>query len=520
MPSYDSLMQITDLAALTDEALLQSIGQLVDAAERVGKLEGATKALEWCDELEKRDLTSLQLATLDYFRANAWGDLQVARHADHGARWEWEQTETKNQTFFLRRALNSPAFDSLAEMRRTQILTNLANQLNTAGRFVEALEYWTRALDIIPHFWMAQGNRGQAYISYGQALYDGGHQGAFLVSADDDLTSALASHALQPALGSSQAYGHFKNIHDWLHSAIDVEAVRKSVELHDHPLGDTSDERTYRIWCLRHRLFLNPLNDLGPIAIAARDVFTLPNFSAPLDEPPVLIGLFNQMKQEYVSARWLHYDAVNTGEPHFSDRGVLLHNTLDYPSYSLAVEKLKLSYRAAYSIFDKIAFFLNEYMRLGMKPKDVSFTKVWREKTDGPVRPEFETCENWPFRGLYWLSKDVVDKDFQGTTEPDARALQDIRNHLEHRYLKIHEFMIPPPPPSDTAFSLFTDTLAYSISRTDFETKGLRVLMLARAALIYLSLGMHREEQRRDAEKPEALIAPMQLDVWEDEWKV
>ncbi|MDX5595492.1 LA2681 family HEPN domain-containing protein [Pseudovibrio sp. SPO723] len=40
---------------------------------------------------------------------------------------------------------------------------------------------------------------------------------------------------------------------------------------------------------------------------------------------------------------------------HFSDKDVALYNTLDYPSYALAVEKARLAYRMEYSLFDKIA---------------------------------------------------------------------------------------------------------------------------------------------------------------------
>jgi hypothetical protein len=57
-----------------------------------------------------------------------------------------------------------------------------------------------------------------------------------------------------------------------------------------------------------------------------------------IDEPPSLTGFFNEMKQEFASARWLLFEALHAGHVHFSDRCVALHNTLDYPSNALAVE--------------------------------------------------------------------------------------------------------------------------------------------------------------------------------------
>lgn len=520
MLDYDALMALSDLEHLSNRDALDSLAMLIDLSGHIGKPDGTRRALEWCEQLDSRDFTHVERAEFDYFWANAWADRQHARHLDRDAAWAWEQPEQRKQIFYLRRALTNPAFSQLLKERRCQILTNLGNQLNSAGRFVEALEYWTRALALVPQFWMAQGNRGIALLTYGGALYDPGHQGLFLVSAHDDLTEALTQAVRHPQVGYPEAQSAFEHRLREVHAYEDVEALRQSVGLDGHTLGEGSEEQSYRRWCLQHRLFLNPLNDLGPHSIAGHDVFMLPTFTLPLGEPPVLAGFFNQMKQEYASARWLYYEATQGGEGHFSDRGVLLYNTLDYPSYALAVEKLKFAYRAAYSIFDKIAFFLNTYMQLGMKPKSVSFSRIWRANPGAPIRPEFDTSENLPFRGLYWLSLDLFDGEFQEVSDPEARALKEVRDHLEHKYLKVHEMLITPEPEHQEAMRPFTDTLAYSISRRDFEVKTLRLIKLARAALIYLSLGMNREEQRRAKDKPEGLIAQGSFDTWDDDWKM
>lgn len=62
--------------------------------------------------------------------------------------------------------------------------------------------------------------------------------------------------------------------------------------------------------------------------------------------------------------------------------------------------------------------------------------------TKAPLRPIFVTSENWPLRGLYWLSKDFFDEAIKETTEPDSGALAEIRNQLEHKYLKVHQASI------------------------------------------------------------------------------
>jgi len=517
---YDALMKSQGFEEVSKETAIEMVGHLIDLSCDLNRALGTTRALEWCDMLEQRDLSNSEAALLAYFRANAWANRQREKRPDHMSTWAWEQPETQEQVLHLRRAVNGPGFDELNALRRCQVLTNLANQLNTVGRFVDALEYWDRALAINADFGMALGNRGYGLVQYAKALYDQGHRALFLLRAHEGLSAALSSRAeYEGAYEDARAF--FAKERIGVENAVDVARVSRSIDLHSHSLGSSEEEWRYRRWCLQNRLFLNPLNDLGTHSIAGRDVLMLPNFVTPLEEPPTLIGFFNQMKQEFVSARWLFFEGAHATEVHFSDRDVRLYNTLDYPSYALAVEKVKAAYRIAYSIFDKIGFFLNEYMALGVEPQRVYFKTIWYQRYEAsnrPIRPEFEQSENWPFRGLFWLSKDLFDEEFRAITEPDAQALYEIRNHLEHKYLKIHEMFVPTAD-RESSDSWLTDRLAYSVRREDLKAKTLRLLKLSRAGLIYLSLGMNRVELRRKKAKGESLVVPMSLDVWEDDWK-
>jgi len=515
-------MAFQGIDGVSNETAIERIGRLIDLSHDLKREDGTTRALEWCDALERRGMSNSEAALLAYFRANAWANRQNEKHRNPAAAWAWEQPELQEQVLHLRRATNQPAFEELSPLRRCQILTNLANQLNTVGRFVEALEYWNRALAINSRFGMALGNRGYGLGLYARAHYDPGHQAVFLSFAHKDLTAALSSQAEYEGAGYNNAKAFFQSARTRVETAVDIAHVSKTVDLDNHKMGASEEERQYRCWCLQSCLFLNPLNDLGTHSIAGRDVLMLPNYSTPTKETPTLIGFFNQMKQEFVSARWLLYEGVHAGDVHFSDRGVSLYNTLDYPSYALAVEKVKAAYRIAYSIFDKIGFFLNDYMILGVAAKKVYFKSIWYQKYEldnRVLRSEFEQSENWPFRGLFWLSKDLFEEDFRAVTEPDAQALFEIRNHLEHKYLKVHETIVPQSGDAESPALGRTDRLAYSVQRRDFEAKTLRLLRLSRAGLIYLSLGMHREEGRRGKERGETRVVPMSLDVWEDEWK-
>ena len=519
MLSINDILGLETLEALADDEALHAIAVIIDHAYPQTNLDLTSKALAWSDQLDTRSLSEEQRALLNYYRANAWAVRQRSNHTDRIASWAWDQEALQQQVFFLRSALNSPAYKELPFARRCQILTNLANQLNTVGRFVEAQELWGEALRMMPAFWMARSNRGSGLMFYANALHNPWHEAIFALVAHGELTRGIHDIDQHPDYGDSSLRPIFVNIAESIARHYDLAHI-ESLWREEQAEFKDEDIQGYRLWCLEQTLYLNPLNDLGLHPIAARDVLNLPDFVAPIGEPPILIGLFNQLKQEFVSARWLYFEGASADEVHPSDRDVLLYNTLDYPAFGLAVEKIKISFRMAYSLLDKIAYFLNHYLKLGIPEKKISFRTIWRAKDGDPVRKPFTNSENWPFRGMYWLSKDLFEKDFQKVAEPGARELSDLRNHLEHKYVKVH-IMGPFNRSTDSAKpDLFFDTLAHSLSADDLQRRTLHLLKLVRSALIYLSLGMHKEEERRRAEMgPDAVTPPMPIDAWDDDWK-
>ena len=150
---------------------------------------------------------------------------------------------------------------------------------------------------------------------------------------------------------------------------------------------------------------------------------------------------------------------------------------------------LRSAFQAAYGIFDKIGLFMNDYFQVELKARNVSFREVWsekRNKSSPELRTIFKNRPNWPLRGLYFLSKDLFEDDFIEVAEPDAANLARLRNQIEHRFLSLQHY---PDGESDETHKLITVE--------DFQEKTLRMLKMAREALTYLSLAMHREETLR-----------------------
>ena len=70
--------------------------------------------------------------------------------------------------------------------------------------------------------------------------------------------------------------------------------------------------------------------------------------------------MFNQIKQEYVYARYLCFNSIEVDSVHYADENVYLIDCLDYVQYSIRVEGLKASFKTLYSLLDKVAMFINE----------------------------------------------------------------------------------------------------------------------------------------------------------------
>jgi tetratricopeptide (TPR) repeat protein len=455
---------------------------LAELAVELERQDCLTCAISWYDVLEKKGIHGELAVHFDASRANA-----IAGNR-YGTKWQWDQPTLAREVFYLRRAVSNPYFKRVSTVEQCKILNNIGNRMQVAGRVIEAIEYWRRALEVLPNFGMALCNQARILTSYAQALEDEGHRTLFLFVAHKEASAALSSTAIYTHPHDQHNREEARQLKEKIESIMDVKAMAALDPLTSPDISQSKEEHDYRNWCLTNRLYLNPLNDLGSYTVATTDLLSLASHVVRVDAPHTFESFFDQMKQEYVSARWMLYEGLTSKVPHFSDKEVLLNLTVPRPALSLAIEKVKAAYRISYSLFDKIGFSLNAYMNLGIPKTQVSFRGVWRPDDKKPIRNEFDQEGNWGFCALYWLAKDFFEKEADEVAEPEARGLRDIRNYLEHKYLRITTDEPETTPPDD---------LALMVSRNEFESKALHLLKLARSALIYLSIGVGFEEKRR-----------------------
>jgi tetratricopeptide (TPR) repeat protein len=474
--------------------LALSINEAIDRPDIV-KLEQLD---EVCASLLKT-YVGPQAATIWYYRSNIQAALQDLTDPQS---WKWRQPHRERQILYLRRARSQPGFSDLHSVIRAQVITNLANSLNTLGRGIEAMLLYDEALREQPKFAMALANRGIARMEFARALHDRGHAAIILLGAYEDLVAALSPNVVW----DSDYPGIHKQItakSQEIEAILDIARARQTANYDQHSLGRTKKERAYRKWALEWQLFLNPLNVLGAHSIAATDRFGLPTHHSTAGEPPQYIEWFNQLKQEFTTARLLIFEALGTSANHFADRELMLIDTLDYAAFGVRYEKMRLAFRTAYSLLDKVAGFINAYFKLGKRPERVNLRNVWLSNSE-TICPELADRSNLWLRGLYWLAFDIIGKEQRDpeAIEPEASELYRLRNALEHRCLILQEIE------TSRASSVIDKTTVDA-----FHDHTIMMVRLAQASIIYLSLAIGREERVR-AKVNGGLTESVQLPVY------
>lgn len=474
-------------------------GFIVDLSEYLAEYGNMSRIVDIGEALLRRSFPEPYKINIQYYLARAYSN--SLDNSSEQTQWAWELPETYKKLVHLRLAIRNDTIGELPISRIAQIYTNLANTLSTIGRSVEALELWETAERLCPEFPMALGNRGYAYYYIARwSMEKQIVQAQYLRKAWKCLSDAiLKQNMLQP-----DAARHFRQVI----SDIEKRVKRAYLESAPEPLSDDdygSDvlERNYRKWCLQNHLVLNALSDLGNLSGCCKDVLHLPGLFIQSGQETIAYGLFNQIKQEYLSARYQFYKGSSASEEHVSDRNSILVDTSDSAVYSYSVERMKMAYRMSYSILDKIAFLISSYLDLDIEANSISLRTIWYQQDKHELRSQFAASKNLPLRALFWLGKDLFDerRDFTDSLDPASKELWKLRNHLEHKYVRIIQ-----DNEAQLSRSLLSDSVAYQITRSDLAVRTIRLLRLCRYSMLYLVQAVKWEERKRKAKIPEGAI--------------
>lgn len=490
---------------------VMNIGKMFDDFAEKNDTESTKSLIEYVELiLEIDDFFSLEKFQLYYSLGVAYSDIYQVESENY-------ELLQEKEILNYRKALNIYESEELEDLTMLpQLYINLGNAYFNTGRVFDSLSYYDLAIDIVSDHPMASGCKGITLENIARMIYDDRHKEILFHEAYQCISFALDNREIYP---HPKAYEKFEGVLKHIERYFDREWLKEKINFEEYDLGDDEEEK-YRVWCLKNNLYINELNEIIKNSATAHDPLHIPTIITSLDFDSRLHGFMNQIKQDYVSTRYLFYHAIQEkDEVHFSDKHVHQVNTFDYATHSLSDFQIKLAFKSAHSLFDKIAFFINEYFEIGIREKDIDFNTIWKEghgfnkrryRFKKPINKKI--AENLALKGLYWMAKDFYPV-FNSIIEPKSKIIKDIRNHLEHKYVKTVGFKLEPGP-------MQGDNLAYYLSADELSQYTQMVLKLSRDAIINLIMAIYVEEVERRKKKEDALTVPINLPPIDDTWKL
>ena len=381
-----------------------------------------------------------------------------------------------------------------------QAYVHLGNVYDHLGRHQEALHSYFKAGLLMPNDYMWRFNIGFSY---------GGMFG-YYEERVQPFVVAKAKELLMQFLNKPETTQSARDMYRRI-SGLKTPATldEKNVEY------GTSEEDEYNKWVNENYLRLNGYNEINPASLYAQDdslyFDTLYTAKGAENESYRMMSLLNEIKQEYVSARYMLYSYFKeSGRVHFSDKNVQLADVLDYSNYSYNLELAKAAFRSLYSLLDKIAFVLNDYLGLGIKGNEVSFKNLWySDKKNRNVKPEILDCSTViSLAGLLFIRNDIYGGNEYYLQSEETKNLQKVRNAMEHRAIQIVD-----------DGELEDKEAVLSISRSGFEEVAMNLIITVRQAVFcFVNAVNHIEYDKiTDAKKQGVVMEQIVSNVLDEE---
>ncbi|MBK0095845.1 hypothetical protein IBT49_07640 [Erwinia sp. S63] len=451
---------------------------------------------------------------------------------------------------------------------RSRIETNLAIQLSSQGRALCCLPHFDKAISLDENP-VAINSKAINQIFLGDSLYDQYHSGYHYFKAYELTNQALDN--IDKLYPEQRVYlekdGQLSTFKDAFENKYDLDSFYQFKEYKQE--YSSKKEKEYLEWCGENRLFLNDLNDVCNYPIVYQDVFSLPSFiqtinsSLTMHEELSYHGNYDELKNDYCYARYLIFTAkdIPNDTSHMFNSTYQHVDDMSYSINNLKVAHYKSAFRALYSLFDKIAYFINRFFDLNDIKHDRSITieSLFRDITvkGGGWKPhkKLKESDNHFIHALFFILRDLRkvgdSEEVTKWLDPHAVAFVKIRNAMEHRSLKIvddfgYELATANNPYNDNELlkmeeelslceSKITDlqsnksmALGYNVDElnalnirkdkldqqlkekkklsshsllipiSQFEKRLCELMRLARNSIMYLALAIHHEERKRN----------------------
>lgn len=370
----------------------------------------------------------------------------------------WYSEELGKSVINYRKALN--ALQNIDNTKKyianlkSRIETNLGNYLCSQGRLLCCKNHWEMAINLDNNP-VAIIRKAYNNIALAGFLYDEGHSYYHYYEAYKSICAGLNGISiLDPELASAYSKdGSLIKFKNWFEKNFN-ESDFNSIDNYKENF-ETKKQYNYLKWCGDNRLFLNELNDEYTTELVYTDCITLPSHTAIINqtltmcEDLVYHGNFDEIKNDYIYARYLIFSAHNIPSEniHFYNNTYQHIDDMSHAITNLKSQHYKSAFKTLYSIFDKIAYFLNSFYDFNDIDAKIYFHNFFGKFENGKLKPHSKLKEsnNQFLHALFYILKDIRDSNHKDDNldsesywlDPDAEKFSKIRNAIEHRSLKI-----------------------------------------------------------------------------------
>lgn len=407
-------------------------------------------------KLEARDLTKENLFNQmqAYFcLATSYNALKL-RHLDFTKAYYRNEYEDKEVCYFRnilyivsrvkKEQWASLYYSAFKTSRRAYLY--LANAYDHLGRFNEALQYYDIAAEDENNKKEVEFNKGFCYAN----------MHAFWPESEPFVVRRAQEYLKKyPQDYDKHQPGLREMVCSWITPSFPDPDAYYNID----------EDGKYRHWLSENHLWLNRFSDIRSHSIMAQGHNLKLHWICDSNERTKLFdSSFEEMRSQYSESVKTIYTAL------IDDKGV-------------SVYLLKSGFKELYSVLDKIALFLAQYLNIHVPVHKIDFDKVWYEKNN-IVRGEFLQNEsNLSLLALYNIHRDIYGGKNDGyVPDEQSKDLRMIRNYLEHRFVSVED--------GDMRF----DDSQLHISKDELIIHTIRISQLVRCALIYLcNFVMHAE---------------------------
>lgn len=301
---------------------------------------------------------------------------------------------------------------------KSKILVNIANTFDELGRNMDALEYYEKSFQYSQENALAWGNKGTALERYAKLM--GHHKTTIYWDAREALQKSLSLNPHPQAKKNFETA--LKKINEILKSKKPINRPKLLIE------GTKELDLYNKTFCFENQIYLNLCNYCQRCKHSLEDAI-LPNIQNGGNFNR-LGTYFNQIKLDYITARSLAVLSDYTK----LDLSVLynsleLFNLEDSGIDDIDIQLLKLSFKSFADILDKIGHFLNEYLGLEIKEKEVSFLRVLNEIQMSDNSMINKKKKNPGLNALFSVCLDLKEGQYN--------ELMELRNKITHRFIII-----------------------------------------------------------------------------------